>query len=324
MSYPSTVGQKFVPPKGTNSTPPASKSKEGKDMRLNKNNVESDNLDTYTRVRMALNGAKTLEPLLLGIMRHPGVANDPERLEEATDKIIELHQNVTSAVQEKLAPGNKNAALRASIATSLAHLVGNVWNADNENLDAGVLADMFMKTVKFSEATPDIVFTDLPRATDKALERSKAVSRCIPTLAKIDALPQSAQNLFMGKCDNFSDRVNLFRDEVERRASSIAENICPANASDKQKNIVYKSILNRVAQTTSDLLDIEYRAMGRGLKAAKKSGKHKDKDFVNSLTQSPDGELSKRVFTQVDRALADMFPAGAQEDMREDNTHAMS
>jgi hypothetical protein len=278
---------------------------------MNSGSGSSTTPDTYTKTRTMLNGAKTLEPLLLGILRYPGMAKDPARLDAATDTIIELHQSVTRQVESAIAPDANNPALRASIAEPLAHLVGQTWSAENESVDPRALAGAFLKTVQFSEPTPDTVFTDLPRATDQALERAKAVSRCIPVFMKLESMNPAGQKLFMGQQEGFAQRMKLFRDEINSRASAISSGICPPGASEKQHNITYKSVLNRVAGITADLLDIEYRRLGREFKHARQTGKSKDKAYVKNLIESPKGILTANVFSQVDMALSDLFPSHA-------------
>lgn len=293
-------------------------------MHLNKQTVTSQPDDKYLQVRAKLNGAKTLEPLLLGILRYPGVANDPERLSEATSKIISLHTEVSTLVCEQLAPGNQSSAISAIISTPIARLIGSSWGMQTEALDAKILADMFMKTVEFSEPEPAMAFTDLPRATDDALVRAKAVSQCLPVFMRLERLALGARTLFIGKQENISDAIKIFRDEIQKRSEAIADHICPADNNENQQQIAYKSVLNRVANTTADLLNIEYAQLGKELQQARKTGKSKDKEYVKQFTDSAKGVLTERVFAQVDNSLLDLFGVDIQAVLREDETHAPS
>jgi hypothetical protein len=275
-------------------------------MRLNKTAPQDQGPSQLSRVRSILNGAKTLEPLLLGLLRHPGLAQDEQRLSEATKQITDLHREVTKEVHQALLPEDDHPAARATFAASLAHLVGQAWSQNPEGVDPKAIAGAFLQTVEYSEPRPDLVFEDLPRATDDALAKARAVSHCIPVFLKLDKMPAATRGLFVGQ-QSSGDLATLMRGEIESRARKTAEALLPPGVDEKQAQTTFKSVMGRVASVTAQILEVEYASLGKELQAIK-SDPQKRTQYMQDLPNHPRGVLIDRTLEQVDKTMGDLFP----------------
>lgn len=265
--------------------------------------------DNKPPIRAILSGAKVLEPLLSGLLRHPGLAQDPAELGRATGAIMALHREVTEKVHQAVNPDDKHPAAKAPFATSLAGLVAQAWGANPEGVDADALAEAYLQTIEFSEPLPDQAFDAVPRATDEALASARAVSLCLPTLLRVDKMAPGSRSLFVGKQD-LAALTALLRNEIQDRTQAVSDALVPADTAEDEKWNSYKSIQTRVASLASQIIDVEYISLGKELQAIKKDAAKKQA-FIADLPNHPRGVLVSRVLAQLDRSIPHLFPSAS-------------